>query len=839
MAFLLREIPEEIQGLTELALDLRWTWSHSGDALWERIDPQTWKYTENPWVILQTVPRKRLEELARDAAFTEELQRLNEMRKRYLAESGWYTSAYPDAPLKQVAYFSLEYGLGEALPLYAGGLGILAGDHLKTASDLGVPVVGVGLLYQEGYFRQMLNAEGRQLEVYSHNDSATLPLEPMWTDSGELLRISLAFPGHTVLLRVWRARVGRTALYLLDSNDPLNLPTDQGITSQLYGSGREVRLMQEIVLGIGGWRALEALGIKADVCHLNEGHAAFAVLERTRSFMQQTGLSFWEALWATRGGNLLTTHTPAPAGFDTYSPALIRKFLPSCCGSPSELGVSVEELLALGRTDPGQKQEPFNMTYFALRGCAAVNGVSRLHGAVSRRLFQGLYPRWPEREVPVTHITNGVHMPSWDSPWADDVWTQAGGEDRWRGSVDELIDAIQDIPDEDLWKFCANERADLVNYVRSRLVRQLGQRDATPEAIERAGRVLDRNALTLGFARRFAEYKRPTLLLQDPDRLTRLLVDEERPVQLVVAGKAHPQDEQGKRLVEAWVGFADQPVVRERVVFLADYDIALAQELVQGADLWVNTPCRLWEACGTSGMKVLVNGGLNISELDGWWAEAYNAELGWALGDGEAHDELEWNEREADQFYSLLEEEIIPMFYDRDAQGIPRAWVARIRANMARLAPQFSSNRMVRDYVEAIYHPAAEVFAKRSAEHGRLARDLCDWESDVRRQWSDVHFGNMTVRQDGKRWLFSVQVYLGELTPDHVRVEIYADPEGENETVCVPMEVGPPLSGAINGYCFSAEVSAERPAGDFTPRVRPHHPDARMPLEMPLIKWQR
>lgn len=837
--YLLRELPLELSELTELALDLRWTWSHAGDALWRRLGPRTWERTENPWMILQDVSHERLEQLAEDPDFKDELQRLAKTRKGYLNDPGWYGKTYQDAGLKQIAYFSMEFGLGEALPLYAGGLGILAGDYLKAASDLGIPLVGIGLLYQEGYFRQIMDAQGRQQEAYPYNDPTSLPISPVRSASGGWLHIPLELPGRTLLLRVWCASVGRVCLYLLDSNDPLNSPTDRCITSKLYGGGQEMRLLQEISLGIGGWRALEALGLQVEVCHINEGHGAMAVLERTRSLMEQSGLSFWEALWATRAGNVFTTHTPVTTGFDTYSPLLIEKYFPYFRDYLAKLGISSSELLALGRKDPHNSSEPFNMAYLAMRGCFTVNAVSRLHGTVSRRIFRDLYPGWPEREVPIGHVTNGVHVPSWDSPWSDDLWTRACGKRRWLDNVEALADSIRRIPDEQLWGFCAEERRDLVNYARERLARQLGQRGAESGVIAQAYTILDPNVLTLGFARRFAEYKRPNLLLEDPERLALILTNPERPVQLIVAGKAHPEDELGKRLVQAWVEFEQQPKVRNHVVFLEDYDIALAQELVQGVDVWINTPRRPWEACGTSGMKVLVNGGLNLSELDGWWAEAYSPEIGWALGDGKEHSEPGWDSAEAEQLYYLLENEIVPEFYARDSEGIPRSWVARMRASMAQLAPEFSSNRMVREYVEKIYLPAAYTFQHRSAQNGKLAKELYSWATQLKKYWHDVHFANIEVLQKEDNWSFSVQVYLGELEPDMVKIELYADPQDGEEPVCEPMKRGGAIPGAVNGYFYHAQIAATRPAEDFTPRITPYHQEVRVPIEMQLILWQR
>ena len=831
----LRALPEGLEALVELALDLRWTWSHGADKLWQEIEPAVWGRTGNPWLILQSVSQRRLEQLAQDAGFCAELARLNQSRRDYLTGAEWFDANHPGNDTL-IAYFSMEYGLTEALPLYSGGLGVLAGDHLKTASDLGVPLVAVGLLYQEGYFRQMLDARGRQLEIYPYNTPSSMPITPVRDDSGGWLGVPVRLSGRVLVLRVWQARVGRVSLFLLDSNDPMNSPADRGITGKLYGGGVEMRLMQEIVLGVGGWRALQALGLRPDVCHLNEGHAALVTLERARSYMRDNKVDLWEALWATRAGNVFTTHTPVAAAFDTYPMALLMEY-----GShyADEVGVAPHELLALGRTQPEDDGELFNMAFLAARTCGRINGVSRLHGEVSRRIFQRLFPRWPEHEVPVSHITNGVHVPSWDSPWADEIWTAASGKERWRGSLEPLTDAIRELSDETLWRLCGEERHDLVRYARRRLAHQMGQRGASPEVAAVAENALDPNVLTLGFARRFAEYKRPNLLLTDPDRLARLLNDRSRPVQLIVAGKAHPQDEKGKGFIQAWAEFVRRPDVRACAVFLEDYDMELAQEMVQGIDVWINTPRRPWEASGTSGMKVLVNGGLNLSERDGWWAEACDClpEVGWSLGDGREHPEPEWDAVEAEQLYRLLEQEIVPMFYRRDAQGIPREWVARMRESMSRLAPQFSSNRMLQEYVRDAYLPASAAFRRRTAEGGRLAKELAEWASLIRRHWQQVHMSNLEIQAQPGGWSFSLQVYLGEIPPDRVLVQLYAEPLQAEAGVQQAMECRADIPGATHGYVYLCTIGSGRPASDFTPRIVAWHPEALIPVEMSPILW--
>jgi len=834
------DLSDELRALLdtvmELAMDLRWTWSHAGDALWNSIDPVVWQQTKNPSAVLQNLDAQRMQELNNNAQFKERLQKVTAERQEYLAQSGWYGEKHSQSGLKGIAYFSMEFGLGEALPLYAGGLGILAGDYLKAASDLGVPVIGIGLLYQEGYFRQAIDASGWQQDIYPYNEPTSMPVRPVRSRAGAWLRVYSDFPGRRVSFRVWQAQVGRVTLYLLDSNDLLNSPRDQGITSKLYGGGQEMRLVQEIVLGICGWRIIEALGLEIDICHLNEGHAAFVTLERARCFMDRNNVTFQEALWATRPGNIFTTHTPVAAGFDIFSQELIWKYGQDYT---DQLSLSLEEIGRLGRNHYDDPNEPFNMAYLAMRTCGTANGVSRLHGEVSRRIFQDLYPRWPELEVPITHITNGVHVPSWDSPWADELWTQAAGKKRWLGDMEPLVDAIENLSDEALWIFCGQERAGLVDYTRKRLALYLGQRGEPPENVAVAQTVLDPNVLTLGFARRFASYKRPNLLLHDQARLIRLLTNIERPVQIIVAGKAHPNDEAGKFFIQQWVQLTHRPEVRAHVVFLEDYDIALAQELVQGVDVWINTPRRPWEACGTSGMKVLVNGGLNLSELDGWWAEAYADDVGWALGDGSEHEDLDWDVTEAEQLYRLLEEEIIPLFYERDTSGIPRAWVARMRASMSRLTPQFSTGRMMREYVERLYLPCATKVNHRTAHGGKLGKELYSWEQKLRCNWQEIHWGNLNIKEQTDGWSFEVQIYLGDIPAEFVQIQLYAAPLDADENFIIVMQQGDPIPGSTNGYSYQKSITTTRPAENYTPRVVPYHPQASVPNELGLIHWQR
>jgi glycogen phosphorylase len=833
----LRLLPAPLTALSTRALDLHWSWNHAGDAVWKQVDADLWERTQNPWLVLHDASLEHLERLAVDEKFLRDLHAFEDAERTYRASPGWRPPGISRLP--QVAYFSMEFGLHEALPLYAGGLGILAGDHLKTASDLDVPIVGVGILWQQGYFRQSIGAAASQEELYPFNEPASLPLQPVMGAGGQRVRVALNLPGRTILLRVWQVTVGRTQLYLLDSNDPLNAPADRGLTSTLYGGGSEARLMQSIVLGIGGWRLLEALGLDIEICHLNEGHAAFVVVERARHFMQRHRTTFREALWATRAGNVFTTHTAVPAGFDAFSTGAVERHRAYFDEYVRGLGLSWPELLALGRIDPEDTGEPFNMAWLAVHGCSTINGVSRLHGAVSRRLFGRLFPRRPAHEVPIGHITNGVHVPSWDSPWTDALWTRAAGKARWRGDVSALTDAIRPLTDDELWRVRADERQDLVRYVRDRLTRQLARWGHPDQTGTAARDVLHAEALTLGFARRFASYKRPNLLLSDPDRLLRLLTRDRQPVQIIVSGKAHPQDEAGKRLIAEWIAFAERPAARGRVVFLEDYDMRLAAELVQGVDVWVNTPRRPWEASGTSGMKVLVNGGLNLSTLDGWWAEAFDPACGWAFGDTLEHPEGDWDRHEADELYHLLEATIVPTFYDRNADGLPRKWIAMMRASMSTLAPQYSSARMLQEYVQRAYLPAAASYRRRVANGARLARALDEWSRQLAHHWPEIRFGEVTARAADGRVSMSVPVYLGGIDPKAVRVELYADPQGGDEPFVHELRPHTPIAGVANAAVYGASVATSRPAWHFTPRVVPYHPDAQLPLEVGLIAWQR
>jgi len=826
-----------IESLQRLALDLRWSWNHATDDLWKQIDSDLWARTHNPWVVVRSASRHRLKQLLAAAEFSAALERLEQWTEDAEAAPSWFGETHRNSGLTRVAYFSMEFMLSEALPIYAGGLGNVAGDQLKAASDLGVPIIGVGLLYQQGYFRQVIDQDGGQRALFPYNDPSQLPVTPVHGPDGERLRLEIRLPGYGLWLRTWHVQVGRLRLFLLDSNDSANQPAHRGITSELYGGDPELRLQQELVLGIGGWRLLEKLNLLPEVCHLNEGHAAFAVLDRARTFMEQTGTPFDAALCATRAGNVFTTHTAVPAGFDRFTPQLVEQYLGRY--ADRTLRISLRELLALGRENPLDDSESFNMAYLAVRGCSAINGVSRLHGEVSRRILQPLFPRWPAAEVPIGSVTNGVHTPSWDSPEADALWTSCCGKDRWLGSLESVRERIRGVADSAVWGCRRAARASMIAYARERLAAQLAASGASEAQVEHARHLFRPDTLTLGFARRFAAYKRPNLLLHDPERLARLLTNTQRPVQPILAGKAHPADLQGQSMIREWVHFVRRFDVRAHAIFLSDYDMLMTERLVAGVDVWINTPERPWEACGTSGMKVLVNGGLNLSELDGWWAEAYEPSVGWALGDGGEHaDDPHWNGVESAKLYDLLEGQVIPEFYARDENDIPRAWIARVRESMASLTPIYSTNRSVREYVDRVYLPAAASYLRRALHAGAMAIEISAWRRALEQGWGTLQFGAASCDSRGDRHYITVRVKLGSLA-SAVRVELYADPVGKEPAFHQEMKRldGPTPEPGMDRYI--ASVPAVRAAGDYTARIVAAYPGVNTPLEAPYILWQR
>lgn len=843
-------LPQRLERLRDLAHNLWWSWSHEAIELFRRLDRDLWEDAgHNPVLMLGTIRQERLAQVAEDDGFMAHLARVYGEFERYVQNVGtWYHKAHGDRQEVRIAYFSAEFGLTESLGIYAGGLGILAGDHLKSASDLGLPFVGVGLLYQQGYFRQYLNPDGWQQELYPSNDFYNLPLTLERQLSGAPLTIRVELPGREVEAQVWRAQVGRVPLYLLDTNIESNRPEDRDLTDQLYGGDDDVRIRQEILLGIGGLRALEALGLRPTVCHMNEGHSAFLALERIRLMMEECQLSFSEAREAAAAGHVFTTHTPVPAGIDWFHPDLVDRYFSYYY---PKLNLSRHDFLGLGRMNPDDATGYFCMALLAMRLANKINGVSQLHARVSRRMWQDAWPQLPVSEAPILGITNGIHARSWISHDMADLYDRYLGP-RWieRPADQEVWQRVMRIPDEELWRTHERRRERLVAFARRTLSKQLEQRGSRPSEIRRAEEVLDPEALTIGFARRFATYKRGTLLFHDLERLARIVGDRDRPVQIIFAGKAHPKDNPGKELIRQIVHHARRPEFRNRIVFLEDYDMVVARYLVQGVDVWLNTPRRPHEASGTSGMKATANGALNLSVLDGWWDEGYTPETGWAIGRGEDYtdDQAEYQDRiEANAIYDLLEKEIVPLFYERGRDGLPRGWIAKMKAAMRDHAGVFNTNRMVREYTEVCYLPSAARSQRLWAEEQHRAKALAAWKAKIRQQWSQIRIERVwTERPDGAdlkvgdQLQIQAQVYLGELKPTDVSVQLYHGLLDASNLI----ENGralPTLIAQSKGkgkYVFAGAIPC-RTSGQhgYALRILPHHEDLDNPFEMGLVLW--
>ena len=872
-------LPPELDRQRALIYNLRWAWNHDAIELF-RWDRDLWEQSgHNPALMLGIIDQVTLQAAASDEGFLAHLNRVsNDFDAYQKSESTWFRKHHDGTNNLLVAYFSAEFGVTDCLSIFAGGLGILAGDHLKSASDLGVPLVAVGLLYQQGYFRQYLNEAGLQQEEYRDNDFHNLPLTLERECDGGPLIIEVEYPGRKVAAQIWRAQVGRVALYLLDTNIKENSARDQDITDQLYGGDAEMRLKQELMLGVGGYRALEALGVRPNVYHLNEGHSAFLALERIRRLMQANHLSFAEAREAASAGLIFTTHTPVPAGHDYFQPDLMERYFGEYA---SGLGMSFRDFLALGRKNPSDDVEPFCMTALALRLAQSSNGVSRLHGQVTRNMWRSLWPGAPEEEVPIGHVANGVHFQSWISQEMDELYDRYLGP-RWREEpADQSLWARAGrISAEELWRTHERRRERLVAFARRRLRQQLERRGAPQSEVEAADEMLDPDALTIGFGRRFATYKRASLLLRDPERLTRILNDPDRPVQIIFAGQAHPRDEAGKELIKQIVALSRRPDFRRRMVFLEGYDMVVARSMTQGADIWLSTPRRPLEASGTSGMKAAANGALNLSTLDGWWDEAWNcgsriadcgfqeiefgasrsnyaydnsairnpqSAIGWTIGRGEIYDDHEYQDQvEAEALYDLLEGDVIPTFYDRGEDKLPRRWIERMKASIGNLCYYFNTHRMVREYTERFYLPAAERQGRLTADGMALARSLAAWKERVRDQWSKVRVESVTADslddvQVNSEIKAQAEVSLGALTPDDVSVELYVglvDADGEiTGARVIPMR--PVSDGGAGHYRFEVSSVACCRSGlhGFTVRALPRHPDLIAPFPPGLIVW--
>ena len=771
-------LPKKLQPLLDIARNLWWTWDIEAIFLLRRVAPDLWESnSHNPVAVLGSLSAERVDELSRDTAFLAHLDRVKTELDRYLNLPTWYDVEHSDLKDKVIGYFSLEFGLHESLPLYSGGLGILAGDHLKSATDLGLPLVGMGLAYQYGYFRQYLNHDGWQQEDYLVNDFYNLPMVQHLDESGKPLTIQQELPGRTVTAQIWRIQVGRNPLYLLDTNVPQNTPQDRELTSKLYAGDNELRIQQEVLLGIGGVRALHKLGHDPAVCHLNEGHSAFLSLERIHNLMQRERLPYQVAFELVRATNIFTTHTPVPAGNDTFSPELVTKYLKK---KAEQLGISMDQLLALGRQDPANHSEPFCMTVLALRLSQFANGVSELHGQVSRQMWHRIWPGVPVPEIPITHVSNGIHTRSWNCSEMARLFERYLGPRWYDEPTNQIVwERVNQIPDAELWRSHERMRERLVGFVRRRLREQLKRRGANRVWIRQAAEVLDPEALTIGFARRFATYKRAALLLRDPARLSRILNHPERPVQLIFAGKAHPNDHPGKELIRQLIHMAQQDEFRKRIVFVENYNIEVARYLVQGVDVWLNNPRRPLEASGTSGMKVTVNGGINLSILDGWWCEGYRGDNGWAIGAGEEYDDQAYqDEVESTALYDLLEAEIIPAYYERGSDGVPREWVRIMKNSMRTVNAEFNTNRMVEEYTKRFYMPCLHNVQRLASDKYQGATELAEWRAFVAEHWHEVSVERVEVDNGeaqpmGSRLPVTATLKLGKLSSADVLVEIY------------------------------------------------------------------
>lgn len=838
-------LPEVLEPLRQLAYNLWWTWNPPATDLFRRLDVDLWRRTgHNPVALLWQVSQARLEQAARDDGYVAQLCRVMDSFYVYLNSRTWFEEQFPTAKDLTVAYFSLEFGLHESMPIYSGGLGVLAGDHLKAASDLGIPMVAVGLAYRQGYFTQQLTEDGWQLESYPTHDLHQWSATPVQDEQGDPLKVHLFFGLHRVSAALWRVEVGRVKLYLLDSDLPENAPEYRAVTARLYGGDRLMRIRQEILLGIGGLRALRALGLEPSVCHMNEGHAAFLALERIRTKMHEHGLSYREAREASFGGNLFTTHTPVPAGIDRFDPKLVETQLGWMA---HELGISVKELLALGREHADRTEEEFCMPLLALRLSYRSNGVSKLHGEVARKLWQNYWPGIPHEEVPIAHVTNGIHTRTWTSPTMTELLDQYLGPG-WAEAVEEpeVWERLDEIPDGELWRIHVRRREWMINAIRRRLRDQLKGRGAPPAEIQAAAEALDPEALTIGFARRFAPYKRATLLFRDLHRLRALMENRQRPVQFVFAGKAHPADGAGKELIKQIAVICSRAELRRRLVFLENYDMSIARVLVQGVDVWLNNPLRLHEASGTSGMKVPANGGLNLSCLDGWWPEGFNGENGWAIGDGRVYDDLAYQDHvESESLYNLLEREIVPMFYERGEDDLPRRWIARMKESMKTLVPVYSTNRMLRDYARQMYLPAIERVRKVRADNYALARSLARWKERVRGHWHEVRVREVAtdphpVLKVGDHFPVRSLVHLGAISPEDVAVEVYFGPLNTEGVITSgrPVQLEYERTESDGTHWFTGAVPCQRSGRNgYAVRVVPSHSDLADRYDQGLVVW--
>ncbi len=840
----LPRLPDRLRPLQSLAYNLWWCWNADAVALFRRVNPDLFEALDHsPIRLLGATDQTRYEELEHDDGFLAHMDRVAAALDHYLKAPTWYQERHAGDEAR-IGYFSAEFGIHESVPVYSGGLGVLAGDHLKSASDLGLPLMGITLMYREGYFRQYLNMDGWQQERYPENDFFTLPLTPELDSGGKPLLVTVPLPGREVALKVWHIQVGRVPLYLLDANIPQNKPEDRAITSQLYGGDHHTRIQQEIILGIGGIRALRAMGRMPTVCHMNEGHAAFTGLERIRLLIEEHGLDFATAYEAVKAGTCFTTHTPVPAGNDSFPVQMAEQYLGEYM---AKMGIDRAALVSLGRQHPSNEQEPFGMTVLALKLANVSNGVSKLHGSVSRRMWKELWPELPAGEVPITSITNGVHTQSWLAPEFAQLYDRYLGI-QWEGRPTDFAiwKRVEQIPDGELWRTHERGRERLVALARARLRAQLKRRGSPPSEVEGADEVLDPDALTIGFARRFATYKRGDLIFRNAERIAALVNSKDRPVQFIFAGKAHPQDRGGKELIQRVVQQSRKAEFRKRVVFIEDYDMSVARYLVQGVDVWLNNPRRPLEASGTSGMKICGNGGLNLSILDGWWVEGYDGDNGWAIGAGEEYTDLAYQDDvESRALLDLIEQDIAPTFYKRDAGGLPREWIRRMKRSIMSLVPVFNTNRMVEQYTEKCYVPSHRRTAKLSANHLQGAKELAAWRRRVAADWAQVRVETVDASTGdalrvGATFPVKVRVHLGPFRPDEVEVQLchgVLDARGDiSDPNTMPLDSNGTASGP--SVVFSGQVPC-RTSGQFGfgVRVLPKHLNLPHLFEPGLVTW--
>ncbi len=833
-------IPEKLKPLVDISKNFWWVWNFDAIELFQSIDIDIWsRVSSNPIRMLAELEPEKLEELANDDAFLMKMQAVYIDMQDYLTRKVWFQKKYPEAKDHLIAYFSAEFGIHESLPNYSGGLGILAGDHMKSASDTGLPLVGVGLYYHKGYFQQYLNEDGWQQEDYPALDQYSLAVHSVKDAKGEEIKVDVDFPGRKVYARVMQVDVGRVRIFLLDSDIPENSQADREITDILYGGDTEHRIQQELLLGVGGIRALKKMGLFPTVVHMNEGHSAFSALERIRSFIMEDDLLYEEARELVKASTVFTTHTPVPAGNEVFPDTLVSRYLEPYIQA---FKVPLDDFLDLGRIHQHEASEYFGMTVFSLRMAVFSNGVSRLHGKVAREMWHEVWEVLEPREVPIDHVTNGIHLPSWVSDEMERLYRRYVGPD-WMQKGDQLDywEKIERIPDSELWKARDRLRERLVGYVRRTVRAHMIKMSASPQKIREADNVLDTEALTIGFSRRFATYKRAQLLFRDRDRLKKLLTNKTRPIQFVFAGKAHPRDMEGKKLIKEIVHFAKDEEIKNKIVFLENYDIRMARYLVQGVDVWLNNPRRPHEASGTSGMKVSPNGGLNLSVLDGWWAEAFVPGLGWSIGGGEEYADLDYQDYvESLALYSILEDDVLPTFYNRGADGIPRHWTAMIKKAMHNLVPVYHTDRMVKEYTEKFYFNSGETYLSLVKDRFKGLHEFVTWRRKVEQKWKGVKVLEFSHTQEKEHFLnVTARISLNELTENDVSVCLVFSRDGllgefETERV-IPMEFDREENGV---FVYAATANVKKAGGyNYTLRVNPKHSAMLRPLEPGFIRW--